>query len=62
MFINKLNQLYKPERILYYLPADEDDIRDLYNGIVRPEIDKYNGAFGTYDYPGIFRMNGEEGT
>ncbi len=61
MFINKLNQLYKPERILYYLPADEDDIRDLYNGIVRPEIDKYNGAFGTYDYPGIFRMNGEEG-
>ena len=61
MFINKLNQLYKPERILYYLPADEDDIRDLYNGIVRPEIDRYNGAFGTYDYPGIFRMNGEEG-
>ena len=57
MFINKLNQMYKPERILYYLPADDADISDFYKGTVRPEIDRYNGAFGTYDYPGIFRMS-----
>ena len=62
MFINKLNQLYKPERILYYLPADDDDIRDFYKGIIKPEIAVYNGAFGTYDYPGIFCTAAREGT
>ena len=45
MFINKLNQLYKPKRILYYLEATEDDIRDFYKGNVRAEIERYNGAF-----------------
>ncbi len=58
MFINKLNQLYKPKRILYYLEATEDDIRDFYKGNVRAEIERYNGAFGTYDYPGIFYISG----
>ncbi len=57
MFINKLNQLYKPKRILYYLEAGEEDIRDFYNGKVRDEIERYNGAFGTYDYPGIFYIS-----
>ena len=61
MFINKLNQLYKPERILYFLPADDGDISDFYKGIVKPEIERYNGAFGTYDYPGLFCMDGNGG-
>ena len=57
MFIDKLNQLYKPKRILYYLEAGDDDIRDFYAGNVHKEIDRYNGAFGTYDYPGLFYIS-----
>ncbi len=57
MFIDKLNQLYKPKRILYYLEACDDDIRDFYAGNVSREIDRYNGAFGTYDYPGLFYIS-----
>ena len=54
MFINKLNQLYKPKRILYYIDASQEDIRAFYNGIIPPSVKKYSSAFGTYDYPGIF--------
>ncbi len=61
MFINKLNQLYKPKRILYYLEATEEDIRDFYKGNVKAEIERYNGAFGTYDYPGIFYISSLQG-
>ena len=57
MFINKLNQLYKPERVLYYLPAGDGDVRDFYSGTITPEICRYSGAFGTYDYPGLFCLN-----
>ena len=54
MFINKSNQLYKPERILYYIDADDSIISDFYNGIINEDIKKYSNSFGTYDYPGIF--------
>lgn len=54
MFINKLNQLYKPKRILYYIDASKEDIHAFYNGIIPPSVKKYSSAFGTYDYPGIF--------
>ena len=54
MFINKSNQLYKPERILYYIDADEKLINDFYNGIIPEIINKHANAFGTYDYPGLF--------
>ena len=54
MFINKLNQLYKPERILYYIDADSDMITSCYNGMTDERIEAYAGAFGTYDYPGVF--------
>ena len=57
MFINRLNQLYKPERILYYIDADEEDIRHYYrHGIknLTGELSGFKDAFGTYDYPGIF--------
>ena len=54
MFINKLNQLYKPKRILYYVDASEEDIQAFYKGIIPQPLEKYSNAFGTYDYPGIF--------
>ena len=54
MFVNRLNQLYKPERVLYYLDATESDIADFYAGKFRQEIAEFSGAFGTYDIPGIF--------
>ena len=54
MFINKLNQLYKPKRILYYVDTSEEDIQAFYKGIIPQPLEKYSNAFGTYDYPGIF--------
>ena len=58
MFINKLNQLYKPDRTLYYIDASEEDIQSFYKGLVPPAIEKYANAFGTYDYPGVFFVRG----
>ena len=54
MFINKLNQLYKPKRILYYVNATNEDIEAYYKGIINEDIRKLTNAFGTYDYPGVF--------
>ena len=54
MFINKLNQLYKPKRILYYIDASDEDIQAFYKGQIPPAIEKNSNAFGTYDYPGVF--------
>ncbi len=54
MFINKLNQLYKPKRILYYTEATLEEIQAFYNGTIPETVKKYSNAFGTYDYPGIF--------
>ena len=58
MFINKLNQLYKPKRILYYIDTQPEDIQAFYMGIVPESVAKYSNAFGTYDYPGIFFVQG----
>lgn len=54
MFINKLNQLYKPKRILYYIEANEENLKSFFAGILPDRIAEYKNAFGTYDYPGIF--------
>ena len=54
MFINKLNQLYKPKRVLYYVPATAEDIDAFYKGDVKGEIALLANAFGTYDSPGVF--------
>ena len=54
MFINRLNQLYKPNRILYYMDAAEQDIEAAYHGSIPEAVSRYCGAFGTYDYPGVF--------
>ena len=58
MFINKLNQLYKPNRILYYTDATPEEIQAFYKGQLPEEISKYSNAFGTYDYPGVFFIAG----
>ena len=54
MVVNKLNQLYKPDRLLFYTDASEEDIRAFTGGVIPDKISKYTGAFGTYDYPGVF--------
>ena len=59
MFINKLNQLYKPKRILYYVEAGEAEVCDFYKGNVPEAVAKYANAFGTYDYPGVFFCEGK---
>ena len=61
MFINKLNQLYKPRRVLYYVPASEADINAFYEGTVKEEIARLTNGFGTYDQPGVFFLNSVEG-
>ena len=58
MFISKLNQLFKPSRILYYIDASPEEIRSFYAGNVPESISRYSNAFGTYDYPGVFFVDG----
>ena len=60
MFINKLNQLYKPKRILYYMDATAEQVEAFYKGDVPDAIAQYSNAFGTYDYPGVFFVDGLE--
>jgi len=60
MFINKLNQLYKPERVLYYLEAGPEEIEAFYKGEIPEAFRKLAGAFGTYDHPGVFYVDSLE--
>ncbi len=53
-FINKLNQLYKPERVLYYTETTDSEIEDYLDGRLSESIAGFANAFGTYDYPGLF--------
>lgn len=57
MFINKLNQLYKPERILYYVIPSEEEIKNFYKGALPHSLIPYANKFGTYDKPGIFYVS-----
>lgn len=54
MIINRLNQLYKPKRMLYYIEASGEDIQSFYKGMIPPAVAKYVDCFGVYDYPGVF--------
>ncbi|MCR5120744.1 MAG: EAL domain-containing protein [Lachnospiraceae bacterium] len=60
MFINKLNQLYKPKRILYYQEASKEQTDAFYKGVIPEKIAAHSGAFGTYDLPGFFYIRGLE--
>ena len=57
MYENTLNQLYKPERLLYYVNASKDNIAAFLTGVIPEEIKRYSDAFGIYDYPGIFLLD-----
>lgn len=54
MVVKKLNQLYKPDRLLYCVDASEEDISAFAQGVIPDSVLKFSGAFGTYDYPGVF--------
>ena len=54
MFVNKLNQLYKPYRLLYYYEATPEEIEAFRAGTPIEIISKYEDAFGTYDHVGVF--------
>lgn len=58
MFVNKLNQLFKPDRILYYTEVSTEEIHAFYKGQIPEIISKYSNSFGTYDYPGVFFVDG----
>ncbi len=60
MFVNKLNQLYKPDRLLYYIDANEEDIKAFGDGNIPDKIKMYADAFGTYDYPGVFYLKNSD--
>ena len=38
MFINKLNQLFKPSRILFYTEASPEEIQNFYKGQIPENI------------------------
>ena len=54
MFVNKLNQLYKPYRRLYYSDATSEQIEAFRKGMPFETVSKFEGAFGTYDHVGVF--------
>ena len=60
MFINKLSQNYKPRRVLYYREATPEDIDILLDGRISEDMLLYVNAFGTYDHPGIYYLDGSE--
>jgi len=48
--------LYKPERVLYYIKPTLEQKNAFYLGNIPDVLMKYNGAFGTYDCPGLFLL------
>ncbi len=56
MVINKMIQIYKPDRTLYYMDATEADIHDFYKGNIPAQIGNYAGTYGAYDLPGVFYL------
>ena len=44
MFVNKLNQLYKPDRLLYYIDANEEDIKAFDREIVKARNEIVSGS------------------
>lgn len=50
-----LNVIHRPNRILYYLPAEENDYdKVIFSGGVPECFEKYENAFGAYSDAGIF--------
>lgn len=53
-------RVYKPNRILYYLQPTEEEKRDFYLGKIPETLAVFEGAFGTYDCPGLFLISDGE--
>ncbi|MBR3308260.1 MAG: EAL domain-containing protein [Lachnospiraceae bacterium] len=58
MYVNKLNQLFRPERVLYYREASEEDIALIGGGKKPGSAQACGGCFGAYDQTGIFFLKG----
>ena len=56
----RFNHFYKPERILFFVPADQNRKEEFFRSKYPKELVPYTGAFGTYDYPGLFVLNTSE--
>lgn len=48
------NHLYKPRRLLYYVPVNDINKEKFFAGIIPDELLLFDGQFGTYDAPGLF--------
>lgn len=48
--------IFKAKRILYYIEPTEEEILSFYDGMIPESLMAYNGAYGTYDCPGLFRI------
>ena len=48
--------IYKPKRILFYIDPTDEEKQSFYDGIIPEKLLQYNGAYGTYDCPGLFRL------
>lgn len=57
-FINAF--IYKPNRELFYVETTQKDIDNFYNGTLPNRLMELNGAFGTYDFPGLFIIKKED--
>lgn len=56
----KTGSIYKPERILYYIYPTEEEKHNFYRGILPDSLMAYDGAFGTYDCPGLFKIREQD--
>lgn len=54
-----VNHIFKPKRLLYYYPATQDDLTNMYLGIYPEKFAEFKEAFGTYDCPGIFKIKAD---
>lgn len=47
-------RIYKPDRLMYYIQPTAEEKHDYLHGKLPAAIAAYDGAFGTYDCPGLF--------
>lgn len=53
--------IYKPDRLLYFIEPTDLEMENFYKGMVPDSLMAYNGAFGTYDCPGLFIIKTDNG-
>lgn len=52
--------IYKPKRSLFYINPSEEEKQAFFDGIIPERLQKYYGAYGTYDCPGLFIIRQNE--